>query len=59
TDKPPNICAYADCASVVSTYGLPCKYCERRFCYSHILAEVHGCGDKASKAARVRLKQFG
>ncbi|KAF4672614.1 hypothetical protein FOL47_000302 [Perkinsus chesapeaki] len=56
-DKPANICAYADCPSVVSTYGLPCKYCDHRFCFSHILAEVHGCGDKASKAARAAYKR--
>ncbi|KAF4696088.1 hypothetical protein FOZ60_002317 [Perkinsus olseni] len=50
SDKPPNICSYGDCSSVVSTYGLPCKYCEHRFCFSHILAEVHGCGDKGGQS---------
>lgn len=34
-----------------------CPFCRARFCLSHALPEVHGCGDDASRSARRKFKE--
>ena len=31
-----------------------CQYCSESFCYLHLQAEVHGCGDRARAATRAQ-----
>ena len=53
-----NVCNYATCKTGISLMGQQCKLCVRRFCLSHHLPEIHGCGDAIRKEARsVTLKQ--
>jgi len=34
-----------------------CQYCKCTFCYTHLQAEVHGCGDAASKQTQAILRK--
>ena len=46
-------CAYDACKQSIRTLGQLCKCCERTYCLSHHIPEVHGCGE----AAKVRARQ--
>lgn len=46
-------CAYETCKQNIRTLGQMCKCCERIYCLSHHIPEVHGCGE----AAKIRAKQ--
>jgi ATP-dependent RNA/DNA helicase IGHMBP2 len=53
-----NVCNYATCKTGISLMGQQCTLCKRRFCLSHHLPEIHGCGDAIRRQARnVTLKQ--
>lgn len=53
-----NVCNYATCKTGISLMGQLCLFCQRRFCLSHHLPEIHGCGDAIRRQARsVTLKQ--
>jgi ATP-dependent RNA/DNA helicase IGHMBP2 len=45
-------CPWTNCRIAVDLVGLTCVHCKQRFCISHGLPEVHGCGVAASKAAK-------
>ena len=45
-------CAYEACKQSIKTLGQTCKCCERIYCLSHHIPEVHGCGDAAKIRAR-------
>ena len=47
-----SICNFEKCKVLVSTLGVTCKFCMVRFCLSHSMAEVHGCGSEARRTAR-------
>ena len=47
-------CAFNGCKQSIRTLGQLCKCCERTFCLSHHIPEVHGCGE----AAKVRARQL-
>ena len=47
-------CAFNGCKQSIRTLGQLCKCCERTYCLSHHIPEVHGCGE----AAKVRARQF-
>ena len=47
------------CKTKIQTLGQTCKYCRHRFCLTHALAEVHGCGDLAKQEARTHIRQTG
>ncbi|RDD36858.1 DNA-binding protein SMUBP-2 [Trichoplax sp. H2] len=51
-----NHCAMIGCKKPVATLGLFCQHCRRRFCFSHQLPELHGCGQEARLAARKDFK---
>ncbi|KAM9015412.1 DNA-binding protein SMUBP-2 isoform 1-T1 [Ara ararauna] len=57
--KADNTCGFPRCKASVSTLGQLCLHCHRRFCLSHHIPEVHGCGDKAKAQARQRISREG
>ena len=48
-------CEAKGCGKSIATIGQVCVFCSRGYCLKHILPEVHGCGDDASRAARARV----
>lgn len=48
-------CAWSSCRISTDLVGLTCMHCRQRFCISHGLPEIHGCGEAARKAAKHEL----
>ncbi|XP_022912138.2 DNA-binding protein SMUBP-2 [Onthophagus taurus] len=40
-----NTCAFGKCKTKTANFAIQCKYCNLRFCTSHGLPEIHGCGE--------------
>ncbi|NWS72502.1 SMBP2 protein, partial [Crotophaga sulcirostris] len=57
--KADNTCGFARCKASVATLGQLCLHCSRRYCLSHHIPEVHGCGEKAKAHARQRISREG
>ncbi|XP_069595432.1 DNA-binding protein SMUBP-2 [Ranitomeya imitator] len=57
--KADNTCGFVKCKSSVVTVGDFCIHCSKRYCLSHHIPEVHGCGDKAKANARLRISREG
>ncbi|XP_076848340.1 DNA-binding protein SMUBP-2 [Brachyhypopomus gauderio] len=57
--KADSVCAFVKCKASVLTLGQLCVHCNRQYCLSHHIPEVHGCGDKAKVQARVRISREG
>ncbi|NWU71552.1 SMBP2 protein, partial [Pterocles burchelli] len=57
--KADNTCGFPRCKASVTTLGQLCLHCNRRYCLSHHVPEVHGCGDKARAHARQRISREG
>ncbi|KAM9301529.1 DNA-binding protein SMUBP-2 [Gastrophryne carolinensis] len=57
--KADNTCGFVKCKASVVTVGDFCIHCNKRFCLSHHIPEVHGCGDKAKARARTRISREG
>ncbi|KAJ8248898.1 hypothetical protein GJAV_G00228960 [Gymnothorax javanicus] len=51
--KADSVCAMAKCKASVLTMGQLCPFCNRRYCLSHHIPEVHGCGDSAKAHAKM------
>jgi ATP-dependent RNA/DNA helicase IGHMBP2 len=49
-------CAWGSCRIPTDLVGLNCVYCRQRYCVSHGLPEVHGCGEAACKSAKHELR---
>jgi ATP-dependent RNA/DNA helicase IGHMBP2 len=45
-------CSWTKCRIAVDLVALTCVHCKQRFCLSHGLPEIHGCGEAACKAAK-------
>ncbi|NXA71550.1 SMBP2 protein, partial [Thryothorus ludovicianus] len=52
-------CGFPCCKTSVTTLGQLCHHCQRLFCLSHHIPEVHGCGEKAKAHARQRISREG
>ncbi|KAJ8919654.1 hypothetical protein NQ315_006181 [Exocentrus adspersus] len=39
------ICHFTKCKNRTKDFAIQCKYCNKRFCTSHGLPEIHGCGE--------------
>ncbi|NXI29270.1 SMBP2 protein, partial [Sterrhoptilus dennistouni] len=52
-------CGFPHCKASVTTLGQLCHHCQRLFCLSHHIPEVHGCGEKAKAHARQRISREG
>ncbi|KAI5623998.1 DNA-binding protein SMUBP-2 [Silurus asotus] len=57
--KAESVCGFTKCKASVLTLGQLCVYCNRQYCLSHHIPEVHGCGDKAKAQARMRISKEG
>ncbi|XP_020040567.1 DNA-binding protein SMUBP-2 isoform X1 [Castor canadensis] len=57
--KADNTCSFAKCSASIVTLGQLCQLCGRRYCLSHHLPEIHGCGEKARAHARQRISREG
>ncbi|KAK9873157.1 hypothetical protein WA026_021390 [Henosepilachna vigintioctopunctata] len=40
-----NTCSFVKCKTSIANFAIDCKYCKGRFCPSHSLPEIHGCGE--------------
>ncbi|XP_050808766.1 DNA-binding protein SMUBP-2 isoform X2 [Gopherus flavomarginatus] len=54
-----NICGFPRCKASVTTLGQLCLHCNKRYCLSHHIPEIHGCGEKAKAQARQRISREG
>ncbi|NXT64059.1 SMBP2 protein, partial [Chaetops frenatus] len=52
-------CGFPRCKASVTTLGQLCHHCQRLFCLSHHVPEVHGCGERAKAQARQRISREG
>nr|XP_033784276.1 DNA-binding protein SMUBP-2 [Geotrypetes seraphini] len=57
--KADNTCGFSKCKASILTLGQLCIHCNRRYCLSHHIPEVHGCGEKAKSHARSRISREG
>ncbi|XP_054632106.1 DNA-binding protein SMUBP-2 [Dunckerocampus dactyliophorus] len=57
--KADSVCSFVKCKASVLTLGQLCFFCNRQYCLSHHIPEVHGCGDKAKSHARMRISKEG
>ncbi|KAK5619527.1 hypothetical protein CRENBAI_013912 [Crenichthys baileyi] len=57
--KADSVCSFVKCKTSVLTLGQLCLFCNRQYCLSHHIPEVHGCGDKAKSHARMRISKEG
>ena len=59
-DKMNNVCNLKECKTKISVLGQDCGHCCRRFCLSHHMPEIHGCGEAAkAKAKNNSIKVWG
>uniref|UniRef100_A0A8C8RWE1 DNA-binding protein SMUBP-2 n=1 Tax=Pelusios castaneus TaxID=367368 RepID=A0A8C8RWE1_9SAUR len=57
--KADNTCGFPRCKASVTTLGQLCLHCNMRYCLSHHIPEIHGCGEKAKAHARQRISREG
>ncbi|CAI5731749.1 unnamed protein product [Hyaloperonospora brassicae] len=53
-------CAFekaSSCKKRVTMFGSVCKFCKLKFCYDHVLPEVHGCGNAVRKFERAEFQR--
>ena len=52
-------CGHHGCKKNVNVLGFRCQFCQRRYCMSHNIPELHGCGEEAKKHARSAKPKHG
>ncbi|NXW07397.1 SMBP2 protein, partial [Fregetta grallaria] len=57
--KADNTCGFPHCKASITTLGQLCLHCNKCYCLSHHIPEVHGCGEKAKAHARQRISREG
>ena len=57
--KMDKFCCFKKCKTSVQTLCNVCNFCQGRYCMSHHMPEVHGCGDAARAEARARISKDG
>ncbi|XP_070564709.1 LOW QUALITY PROTEIN: DNA-binding protein SMUBP-2-like [Ptychodera flava] len=50
------LCNSSGCKESTRTFGQTCEFCKKMYCFSHHMAEVHGCGVQAKQSARRRAQ---
>lgn len=43
--KVDNTCKYTKCKNRINDFAIDCKFCKNRYCITHGLPEIHGCGE--------------
>lgn len=51
-----NVCAFTKCKKRTADFSIDCKYCNRRFCTTHGLPEIHGCGEAVRKDEKSKFQ---
>ncbi|XP_053400098.1 DNA-binding protein SMUBP-2-like [Mercenaria mercenaria] len=54
-----NFCCFKKCKTSVQTLFQLCAHCQGRYCLTHHIPEVHGCGEAARAQARARISKDG
>lgn len=57
--KMDNFCCFKKCKTSVQTLCNVCNFCQGRYCMSHHMPEIHGCGDAARADARAKISKEG
>lgn len=52
-----NTCSFDKCKKRIVDFAIHCKFCNNRFCTTHGLPEIHGCGDAVRKEERKKFLQ--
>ncbi|XP_077978180.1 DNA-binding protein SMUBP-2-like [Glandiceps talaboti] len=53
--KTDNTCHFYGCKESTRTLGQTCQCCHKLYCFTHHMAEIHGCGNRAKHLARQQL----
>ncbi|CAH1114332.1 unnamed protein product [Psylliodes chrysocephalus] len=48
-------CTFDKCKNKTKDFAIDCKFCKGRFCTSHGLPEIHGCGEAVRKDEREKF----
>ncbi|XP_028143462.1 DNA-binding protein SMUBP-2 [Diabrotica virgifera virgifera] len=48
-------CSFDKCKNRTHNFAIDCKFCKGRFCTSHGLPEIHGCGEAVKKDERKKM----
>lgn len=51
-----NVCGFTKCKKRTVDFSIDCKYCSRRFCTTHGLPEIHGCGEAVGKDEKSKFR---
>ncbi|XP_048462809.1 DNA-binding protein SMUBP-2 isoform X1 [Rhincodon typus] len=57
--KANSVCAFLKCKASILTLGQHCIHCNKHYCLSHHIPEVHGCGGSAKAHARKLISREG
>ncbi|XP_030746521.1 DNA-binding protein SMUBP-2 [Sitophilus oryzae] len=47
-----NVCNFVKCKAKTNLIAIDCKFCKGRFCTTHGLPEIHGCGEAVKRDER-------
>ncbi|XP_056639147.1 DNA-binding protein SMUBP-2 [Diorhabda sublineata] len=48
-------CPFQKCKNKTKDFSIDCKFCKCRFCISHGLPEIHGCGEAVKREERAKM----
>lgn len=48
-------CSFIKCKNRTKDFAIDCKFCNGRFCPSHGLPEIHGCGEAVRREERRKM----
>lgn len=49
------VCSYVNCKNRTLNFSVDCKFCGGRFCTTHGLPEIHGCGEAVRRSERKNM----
>lgn len=57
--KSDKTCSYVKCKSNIAVLGQHCQFCNRNFCLTHNMPEIHGCGDSIRAFVKKTTRKEG